>query len=166
MPVDNRVAGAEGGPVMPKAQKDVIAGVIFAALGLAFALASLRYDLGTALRMGPGYFPLVLGGALVFLGVGIVAQGVFSGDREPLGAIPWRGLVLLTLAVLFFGFTVRRLGLAPALFGAVLLAAFSSHRTTVVMALAMAVGLTALCSLIFVQLLSLPVPLLGPWLRF
>ena len=151
---------------MPKAQKDVIAGVIFAAFGLAFAVPSLRYDLGTALRMGPGYFPLVLGGVLVLLGAGIVAQGIFSGDREPLGPVPWRGLIHLTLAVLFFGFTVRRLGLAPALFGAVLLAAFSSKRTTALMAVAMAVGLTALCGLIFVQLLGLPVPLLGPWLRF
>ena len=151
---------------MPKAQKDVVAGVIFAAFGLAFALASFRYDLGTALRMGPGYFPLVLGGVLVFLGIGIAAQGVLSGDAAPLGPIPWRGLILLTLAVLFFGSTVRRLGLAPALFGAVLLAAFSSTRVTAVLGLAMAVGLTALCSLIFVQLLGLPVPLLGPWLRF
>lgn len=151
---------------MPKAQKDFWAGVIFAAFGLAFASASLRYDLGTALRMGPGYFPLMLGGVLALLGLEIVAQGFLSGDITPLGPIPWRGLILLTLAVLFFGFAVRRLGLAPALFGAVLLAAFSSQRTTVVMALTMAAGLTALCGLIFVELLSLPVPLIGPWLRF
>jgi hypothetical protein len=151
---------------MPKAQKDFWAGVIFAAFGLAFAVASLRYDLGTALRMGPGYFPLMLGGVLALLGLGIVAQGFLRGDIMPLGSIPWRGLILLTLAVLFFGFAVRRLGLAPALFGAVLLAAFSSRRTTIVVALAMAAGLTALCGLIFVELLSLPVPLIGPWLRF
>jgi hypothetical protein len=151
---------------MPKAQKDVIAGIIFAAFGFAFALASLRYDLGTALRMGPGYFPLVLGGVLALLGLAIVAQGFLSGAAAPIGPIPWRGLALLTLAVFFFGFAVRRLGLAPALFGAVLLAAFSSTRTTALVALAMAIGLTALCSLIFVELLGLPVPLLGPWLRF
>ena len=44
--------------------------------------------------------------------------------------MPWRGIILLTAAVLFFGFAVRRLGLAPALFVAVLLAAFSSERTS------------------------------------
>jgi hypothetical protein len=151
---------------MPRSQKDLIAGVIFAAFGLGFATISWNYDLGTALRMGPGYFPLMLGGVLVVLGVGIAVEGMLRGDATPIGPIPWRAILLLTVAVIFFGFTIRRLGLAPALFGAVLLAAFSSRRTTVVPALLMGAGLSALCSLIFVELLSLPVPLLGPWLRF
>jgi hypothetical protein len=151
---------------MLKSRKDLIAGTAFVAFGLAFAVAAWRYDIGTALRMGPGYFPLVLGGLLAVLGAGIVVEGALRGVSMPIGPIAWRGLILLTLAVLFFGFTIRRLGLAPALFGAVLLAAFSSRRTTVAVALAMAAGLSALCSLIFVELLGLPVPLIGPWLRF
>jgi hypothetical protein len=151
---------------MPGSRKDLLAGAVFIAFGLGFALIGLRYELGTALRMGPGYFPLLLGGLLALLGLGTIVEGFIRGDVSPIGPIPWRGLILLTAAVLFFAYTVRRLGLAPALVGATLLAAFSSRRTTVVMALMMAVGLTALCSLIFVELLSLPVPLIGPWLRF
>ena len=149
---------------MQKALKDLLAGLVFVAFGLAFAVTAWSYDLGTALRMGPGYFPLVLGGMLVLLGALIVVEGFIAGEGEAIGAVPWRGLVLLTAAVLFFGFTVRGLGLAPSLFVTVLLAAFSSHRTTIVSALAMAFGLTAFCIVVFVKALGMPVPLLGPWL--
>lgn len=151
---------------MQRSLKDLIAGLIFVAFGLAFAVAAWSYDLGTALRMGPGYFPVVLSGLLVLLGSAIVAESLVRGDRTPIGPIPWRGIVLITAAVLFFGFGVRRLGLAPALFGATLLAAFSSERTTVLAAFLMAIALTLFCILIFIEALGMPVPLLGPWLSF
>ena len=151
---------------MQKALKDVLAGLVFVAFGLAFAVTAYSYDLGTALRLGPGYFPLVLGGILFLLGVLLVVEGIVAGEGEALGAVPWRGIVLLTIAPLFFGFTVRGLGLAPSLFVTVLLAAFSSHRTGVMAALAMAAALTVFCVLVFVQALGMPVQLLGPWLAF
>jgi hypothetical protein len=151
---------------MQKALKDVLAGLIFIGFGLAFALTAATYDLGTALRMGPGYFPLVLGGLLAFLGILIVIEAIVAGEGGAIDAIPWRGLVLLTAAPLFFGFTVRGLGLAPSLFVTTLLAAFSSQRTTVLAAVAMAIGLTAFCILVFVEGLGMPVRLLGSWLGF
>jgi hypothetical protein len=58
------------------------------------------------------------------------------------------------------------LGIAPALLGTTFLAALSSQRTTILAAILMALGLTALCILIFIELLGMPVPLIGPWLRF
>jgi hypothetical protein len=146
--------------------KDVLAGLVFVAFGLAFAGTAWTYNVGTALRMGPGYFPLVLGIVLTLLGLLIVIEGIVAGEKEPLGAVPWRALILLTVAVLFFGFTVRRLGLAPSLFVTVLLAAFSSQRTGVLGAVAMAIGLTAFCILVFVYGLGMPVRLVGPWLGF
>jgi hypothetical protein len=151
---------------MDKALRDVLAGLAFVALGLAFAVTAWSYDLGTALRMGPGMFPLILGGCLVLLGVIIVIEGVVAGEGEPIGEVPWRGVILLTAAILFFGFTVRPLGLAPALFITVLLSAFSSERTGVVAGLLMAAGLTIFCIVIFVQALGMPVQLIGPWLSF
>jgi len=151
---------------MQKSLRDLVAGLVFVAFGLAFAGIALTYDLGTALRMGPGYFPLLLGSLLALLGIAITIEGLVRGDGAPIGAIPWRGLLFLTAAVVVFGFSVRRLGMAPALFLAILFAAFSSERTSVLTALAMAVGLTVICVLIFVEGLGMPVPLLGPWLRF
>ena len=71
--------------------KDLLAGLVFIAFGLAFAIAASRYQLGTAFRMGPGYFPVVLGGCLVLLGVLIVVEGIVAGERGAIGAVPWRG---------------------------------------------------------------------------
>ena len=67
--------------------------------------------------------------------------------------------------VLFFGATVRGLGLAPALFVTTFLAALAGHATGVVRALVIAAGLTVLCLVVFVALLQLRLPLLGTWLE-
>ena len=146
--------------------RDLAAGLIFIAFGLAFAGTAYTYDLGSALRMGPGYFPLVLGGLLTLLGAGVIVEGIVKSEDVPLGGVPWRGLVLLTAALIVFGYGVRRAGLAPALFAAVFLAALASAKTGIVRAAIMAAGLTIFCILIFVKALGLAVPLIGPWLRF
>jgi hypothetical protein len=151
-----------------RAVTDILAGLIFVAFGLAFAITSLSYDLGTPLRMGPGYFPLLLGGLLVFLGLLITGKGFVSGasDEGRLGRVPWRALFLIVLAVLFFGLTVRGLGLVPATAVTALLTALASYRTGILAAVAIAAGLTLLCVLIFVLALQLRLPLVGPWLPF
>ena len=149
---------------MQKARKDLLAGAVFAGFGLAFAITSTTYDIGTPLRMGPGFFPLVLGGILVVLGVSIAVKGLVAGEGGDVGPVPWRALVLLLAAILFFGFTVRDLGLAPALFVSVLLAALAGRGVRIVPAVVIAAGLTALSVLIFVVLLQLRLPLVGPWL--
>ena len=151
-----------------RAVTDLLAGLIFVAFGLAFAITSLRYELGTPLRMGPGYFPLVLGGILVFLGLLIVGKGFISSssDEGRLGTVPWRALFLIVAAVLFFGLTVRGLGLVPATAVTALLTALASYRTGILAAVAIAAGLTVLCVLIFILALQLRLPLVGPWLPF
>ena len=151
-----------------RAVTDILAGLIFVAFGLAFGITSLSYELGTPLRMGPGYFPLALGGILVLLGLLIMGKGFISGSgaEERLGSIPWRALVLIVAAVLFFGLTVRGLGLVPATAVTALLTALASSRTGILAAVAIAAGLTALCVLVFVLALQLRLPLVGPWLSF
>jgi Tripartite tricarboxylate transporter TctB family len=151
-----------------RAVTDILAGLIFVAFGLAFAIASLSYELGTPLRMGPGYFPLGLGGILFLLGLLIAGKGFVSSSsaEERLGSVPWRGLFLIVAAILFFGLTVRGLGLVPATAVAALLTALASYRTGILAAVAIAAGLTVLCVLIFVFALQLQLPLFGPWLSF
>jgi putative tricarboxylic transport membrane protein len=151
-----------------RAVTDILAGLIFVAFGLAFAITSLSYELGTPLRMGPGYFPLVLGGILVLLGLLVLGKGFIPGsDGEVrLGSVPWRGLILIVVAVLFFGLTVRGLGLVPATAVTALLTALASNRTGILAAVAIAAGLTVLCVLIFVLALQVRLPLFGPWLPF
>jgi Tripartite tricarboxylate transporter TctB family len=149
-----------------RAVTDILAGLVFVAFGLAFASASLRYEIGTPLRMGPGYFPLALGGILVLLGLLIVGKGFISSFAEEaqFGTVPWRALVLIVLALLFFGLTVRGLGMVPATAVTALLTALASYRTGILAAVAIAAGLTVLCVLVFLVALQLRLPMFGPWL--
>lgn len=149
----------------PRALKDLLAGLAFLAFGSAFAIMATSYQLGTTLRMGPGYFPLGLGIALALLGSLILAKGFLDGEAGEIGAIPWRAMILIPGAVLIFGLTVRGLGLVPTTFAVALMSAFASRRTGIAGALLVTVGLTVLCVLIFVVALSVPVPLFGPWFR-
>jgi hypothetical protein len=137
--------------------------LVFVVLGLGFAVGATAYQVGTPARMGPGWFPLVLGGLLTVLGLAVIAKAFLAPEGEPIGTVPWRAIVLIAAGILFFGLTVRGLGLAPAVFGAVFLSSFASDRTRIVHALAIAAGLTVLCVLIFVVALQLRLPLLGTW---
>ena len=149
-----------------KSLKDILAGLIFIGLGLAFGIAAAGYPIGTALRMGPGYFPLVLAGVMVALGLAIAAKGLAAtAADEPAGPVPWRAIVLILAALVFFGATIRGLGMAPALFVTAFLAALASRRNGPLAAAVMAAALTLFCVLIFGVGLGVPVPLLGPWLR-
>ena len=146
--------------------KDILAGLIFVGFGVAFGYAATGYKLGTAFRMGPGYFPLVLAGALVLLGVAILIKGVSAAAADtPIGPVPWRSAVFLLAALVFFGATIKGLGLVAALFGAAFLSALASPQNPVRAALVIAAALTLGCVVIFHYGLSVSVPLFGPWLR-
>ena len=114
--------------------------------------------------MGPGYVPLVLGGLLAALGVGVIVKGFIAGEGADIGGTDWRALILVTAAVLFFGITVRGIGVVGALFGASLLAALGRSQTPWREALVIAVGITALSVVIFIGALQLRLPLVGPWI--
>ena len=147
---------------------DLVAGGIFVALGMAFAIGARSYELGSAFRMGPGYVPLVLGGLLALLGLAVIGVGVVrwrASDKTPTeshdGAIPWRAIALLTAAVIVFGAGVDPLGLVPALLVTTFLAGLADRDNSVLAAAVIAVGLTVACVLIFAVLLQLRLPLIG-----
>ena len=135
-------------------------------IGGAFVVGSLSYELGAPLRMGPGYFPLLVGAILAALGLAIVVKGLIAGELLPFGAIPRRAVIAITLALLFFGFTVRGLGFVPTSAVTALLTAMASSRVRLLTAVAVAAGLTVASTLIFVVGLQLRLPLWGPWLPF
>lgn len=149
---------------MQRAIRDVLAGLIFVAFGAAFAITAASYELGTALRMGPGYFPLVVGALTIAFGVLVIAKGLLVGESGEMGEIPWRAIALILMALVFFGFTVRGLGMVPAIFVAALMSSFASRKTTLISGPLIAAGLTVVCVLVFVVALRLRVPLFGPWL--
>jgi Tripartite tricarboxylate transporter TctB family len=149
---------------MRKAIRDVLAGSAFIGFGLAFAVGATTYEIGTALRMGPGYFPLVLGGVLVLLGVLVVTKGLIAGEGAAIGRVPWRAAGLIVAALLFFGATIRGLGVVPSVFVTALLAGWSGHRPGAVAPVVIAVGLTAVSVIVFIVALQLRLPLFGPWI--
>jgi hypothetical protein len=150
---------------MHGSRKDLLAGATFVAFGLAFAVTASTYEVGSALRMGPGYFPVVLGGLLVVLGILIGVKGFVAGEGDEFGPIPWKAAALLVGALFFFGFTVRGLGLVPSVFVAVFLSAMAGRGVRPFPAAVIAGSLTGLSVLIFVAVLQLRLPLFGPWLQ-
>jgi hypothetical protein len=151
---------------MRKALKDVLAGLVFVGFGLAFSVGSLGYNIGSPVRMGPGFVPLSLGIILVGLGILIIAKGWIAGEGDDIGEIPWRAVVLITGSIILFGIAVRPLGVVPSLFASMMLAGLAPRRSGFIFPLVTAAGLTVLCVLIFVVALQLRLPLFGPLLQF
>ncbi len=143
---------------------DVAAGAVFTVLGLAFGISSFGLEVGTALRMGPGYAPLVLAVMLTVLGVLILVSGLRSRGLEGIGPLAWRGMAFLLTAPILFGVTVRGLGFVPAIFLATLLASIASPRMKPWQALLLAAVVTIFSTLVFSYGLGLPFRRFGPWL--
>lgn len=144
---------------------NMVCGGLFVLAGLFFAIQSLGLEIGTAFRMGPGYFPLVLAVVLIVLGAIIVVQALRI-EGEALGPIAWRGMLLILPAPILFGLTVRGLGFVPAIFITAFIASFASARMTVLMAIVLSIALTAFAVAVFSYGLGLPFARFGPWLRF
>jgi hypothetical protein len=145
--------------------KDFWTGIIFLFIGLAAVVIGRDYTMGTAGRMGPAYFPTVLGGLLALIGlIGVIRSFLRAG--EPVGKFYIKEIVLILAAVLLFGFLVRGAGLVPAALLLVLMSAYASPKFTWGASLLLAIGLAVFAVVVFVKLLGLPMPILGPWLGF
>ena len=145
-------------------RRDLLAGAVFVGLGLAFGITASTYEVGSLVRMGPGFFPLALGGLLVLLGVAIAVQALVAERDASSAPVPWRAVVLLVGALLFFGVTVDDLGLVVTVFVTVFLASMADRDARVLPAALVALSVTVLCAVIFVYALQLRLPLVGPWL--
>lgn len=145
-------------------RKDLAAGTIFLVVGLIYGITAIRtLPVGTALRMGPGYFPIVLSGLTALIGLAVIAKSFVSRDIGTLGAFPWRAAAALTSAVVFFAVFIRDLGLLPSVFGAMMIAAFANPRLTLRETIAAAVALSFFCTIVFAFGVGLAIPILGAW---
>lgn len=145
--------------------RDVASGILVMAIGALFLMVGWDLEFGSSLRMGPGYIPFVLSVLTVLLGAVLTWKGLQSAPvASGMTQLPWIGLFGNLGAVLFFGLTVRGLGLAPVVAITVLITASTSRYARLHVSLALALGVAAFCALLFRQLLGLPVPVIGPWL--
>jgi putative tricarboxylic transport membrane protein len=127
-----------------------------------FAFGDLDLPIGTAFRMGPGYFPMVLCIILASLGFIIALNGIRL-EAEPIKHFAWRGLFNIVLPVVFFGATLRGLGFVLALGLAVFGVSLASSRFKWTTALLNTAVLVLFGWLIFIWGLGLPIPMWGSW---
>jgi hypothetical protein len=148
-----------------KAPKDFWTGVIYIVAGAATLWLGAEYRMGTASRMGPGYFPTVLAWILVAIGAVSFVRS-FLARGEPIAAIAVMPLLLVLTACALFGFMVPRVGLGLALLALCVVSAAASDQFRFDPWIA--AGLLAVivaCALVFVKGLGVPMPLLGSWLE-
>jgi hypothetical protein len=139
--------------------KDVWGGLMLIAIGAAAVLIARDYPFGTALRMGPGYFPVILGALLILFGLAILAGGLRRGEQIA-GSWSLRALVVLPLSLILFGVLMQYGGFVPAMLVLIVGSATASSEFRLVEVLLFALGLTALSVAVFVWALGLPYPLI------
>jgi Tripartite tricarboxylate transporter TctB family len=151
-----------------KSQKDFYSGLMFAAVGVAFAWGATTYNVGQGARMGPGYFPLVLGVVLAVLGLIIIFTSLVveteSGDK--IGSWAWRPLGYIIGANIAFGillggiprFGIPAMGLILAIYALVLIASRAGDEYKLKEVLILATILSIGSYLAFVVLLKLQFP--------
>ena len=145
-----------------RSPKDFCAALIYLAIGLGTILIGRDYQMGTAFKMGPAYFPTVLAGLLSFIGVISLIRS-FLAKGEPIPKFAWKQLLLIVAATVVFGLLVKGAGLAIALPLFVVMTAYASVKFRWVPTLVLAAGTTVFCVLVFVKGLGVPLPIIGRW---
>jgi putative tricarboxylic transport membrane protein len=147
---------------MMRNAKDFCTGGIYIAFGLSAVIIGLDYGMGRAVKMGPAYFPTVLGGLLILVGI-IASVRSFLQPGTPIGGFTFKGLALVIVSVMVFGLIIKGAGLAIALPVLVILSAFASNQFRWGPTLPLAAGLTLFCVVVFIKGLGVPLPILGVW---
>jgi Tripartite tricarboxylate transporter TctB family len=139
--------------------KDFWSGVMLVAIGAAAVFIARDYPFGTALRMGAGFFPVVLGVVLILFGLYFAERGLHDSARIE-GSWSPRALVVLPLAFVTFGILMEHAGFVPAMLALTVGSAAAGSEFRIGEVLALSVLLTALCVALFIWMLGLPYPLI------
>lgn len=151
-----------------KSQKDFFSGLMFTVVGASFAYGATNYSIGSGGRMGPGYFPLLLGIILAILGSAIMFKAlvVETQDGEKIGKWAWKPLFFIIAANLLFGILLGGLpsiglpamGLIAAIFGVTIVASLAGDTFNLKEVLILSVVLSIGSYLAFIMLLKLQFP--------
>ena len=139
--------------------RQFLSGLMFLVIGAVSIYIAQDYPMGSALRMGPGYFPIVLGGIIGLFGIYELISGVLK--PEPIkGNWSIRALIVLPISAVVFGILMEHAGFIPALIVLVFVSAAASSEFKWWEVALLAVGLTIACTGLFIYGLGLPYPLL------
>ena len=151
-----------------KSQKDFFAGLMFSVIGGAFAIGATTYNVGEGARMGPGYFPLMLGIVLALIGVFVVFESLVRAtpDGEKVGAWAWRPVIFILGANLAFGVLlggipkigIPSMGLILAIYALVVISSHAGDEFRLRDVLVLSTILAAGSYLAFIALLKLQIP--------
>jgi hypothetical protein len=151
-----------------KSQKDFYSGLLYTVTGAAFAYGATSYNIGTGARMGPGYFPLLLGVILAIIGGIVLFKSLVvetpAGDR--VGSWAWKPLSFIIAGNLLFGILLGGLpsikfpamGLIAAIYGTTLVVSLAGDKFKLKEVLVLATVLSALSYLAFIVVLKLQFP--------
>lgn len=131
-----------------------IGSALLLALGLFFVFGSIEMEIGTARRMGPGYFPLVLGSLVSFLAVISIIVSFLEETR--IQRIDIRSFAAVSAGVAAFALVTPQFGLVPAAFLSVLASSLADSRMSFLLKIILAVGMSLAVWLIFIIALQLP----------
>ena len=148
--------------------KDFWSGVMFVAFGVFFAGFARQYDMGTAARMGPAYFPTVLGLLLVVIGAYVSFKGIRAEAEDGEGAVSrfhFKPLLLVLGAVVAFGLLLRPGGLIVALAALIFISSLGSGEFKLKEILPLAIGLCVLVLAVFIWGLGLTIPVLPAFMQ-
>lgn len=141
-----------------RAPKDFFAGLLFIAVGALGAVLASRYPYGSATRMGPGYLPTVLSFCTMLLGLVVLVRS-FAIDGEPVARLVWRPLVLILAAIVVFGLAIPSGGLVLAVIASTIVGGLASRDMGWIELIALSIGLSAFCAVVFVYGLGQPIEL-------
>jgi hypothetical protein len=139
--------------------KDLLAGIMLIVIGGGAMLVARDYRFGSALRMGPGFFPTMLAGILVVFGICIAAVGLLRVEKIK-GVVSLRALTLLPLSLVLFGILMEWAGFVPALAALVFVSAASGREFKFIEVLVLTAILTVASVALFIWGLGLPYPLI------
>lgn len=143
--------------------RDFFAGLFYIVTGAVAMWIARDYPFGSALRMGPGYFPSVLGGMMIAFGIAIMLIGVKNNEKIK-GNWSFRALIVLPLATVAFGVLMEAAGFIPAMLVLIPFAAAAGREFKLVEVGLLTVGLTIVSVAGFIYGLGLPYPLIkGIW---
>ncbi len=141
-----------------KSPQDFWAGLMFIVFGLFFLIVARDYQMGTAVRMGPGYFPTVLGGILAVLGTIVLLTSLaVAGPKVP--KLSFKPIFFISLALILFGYLLKPIGFVLSVIVLVFVSAFGGHEFKLKEVSILAVVLVIFSVLVFVKGLTLPFPL-------
>ena len=143
--------------------RDFFAGLLYIGTGALAMWISRDYPFGSALRMGPGYFPSVLGGIMIAFGVAVLLMGIKNNEKIK-GYWSFRALIILPVSAVVFGILMEHAGFIPALAALIPVAALSGREFKWLEIVPLTIGLIVLSLGVFIWGLGLPYPLIkGLW---